>query len=127
MGSIELQKFGFSPKQHKQKVSNQLPPRHKHGEKFLMGPIPLKWLRRAYKLPGKALHVGIILWYWAGIKKNRTIVLSNIALIEFDITRYSKMRALKNLEHTGLVTVERHRGCAPIVTILDVTESPKNR
>jgi hypothetical protein len=37
------------------------PPRHRSGEKFLKGPIPLLWLIQAGRLPGKALHVGLLL------------------------------------------------------------------
>jgi len=44
-------------------------PRHKLGEKFLKGPIPWDWISRAAKQPGKAVHVALVLWFLAGIKK----------------------------------------------------------
>src|SRR5690349_820802 len=49
------------------------PPRHRPGEPFLKGPIPWRWLSRAMRLTGKALHVAILLWKESGIKQNRTI------------------------------------------------------
>ena len=36
---------------------------------FLKGPIPLPWLAVAATLPGKALAVGIIIWFLQGIQK----------------------------------------------------------
>ena len=50
--SMRLDVYQATPTQRKEK-----PPRHKQGEKFLKGPVPLKWLERAACLPGKALHL----------------------------------------------------------------------
>ena len=36
---------------------------------FVMGPIPLAWLGPATRLPGKALAVGLAIWYLRGLKK----------------------------------------------------------
>ena len=38
--------------------------------KFLKGPIPLYWLIAASKLPGKALAVGVVIWFRAGLEKS---------------------------------------------------------
>lgn len=118
MCPIEIQKFRLAGEQNRKKTAKQPPPRHKHGEKFLRGPIPLTWLSRASKLSGKALHVGIVLWFRAGIEQNRTIKLSNLSVKVVGLTRYSKNRALKHLESAGLITVERCAGRSPVVTIL---------
>ena len=117
MCPIELEKFKIPSKKNRHVLKDQPLPQHKRGERFLKGPIRLKWLTRAARLPGKSLHVGIVLWYWAGIKKSRTISLSNSAMKDFNVSRYAKMRALKHLESDGLVTLERHTGRAPVVTI----------
>jgi hypothetical protein len=47
----------------------QKPPHHKPGQEFLCGPVPLPWLRRAATLRGKALAIGIALWFKAGVTK----------------------------------------------------------
>lgn len=120
MVPIELQKFRLSNKKHKQKLRKIPPPCHKQGERFLKGPIPLKWLIRASKLPGKSFHVAILICYRGGIEKSRTIKLSNITVKTFGLTRFSKKRALKHLESAGLITVERYTGRSPIVTILEI-------
>jgi hypothetical protein len=99
-------------------------PRHKPGEKFLKGPVPLTWLARAARLPGKALHIGIVLWFLAGLKNTRSVSLPSTARQLFWIDRSAKRRALGWLEQAGLIIVERHPGRNPLVTLLDV-ENPQ--
>jgi hypothetical protein len=89
------------------------------GERFLKGPIPLKWLTHASMLPGKSLQVGIALWYLKGLKKNSVVKLTNVTLSEFGVKKDAKRRALKSLEEAGLVSIERYTGKNPIVTILN--------
>jgi hypothetical protein len=48
-------------------------PRHKPGEKFLKGPVPLPWLASTAQLPGKSLHLGIVLWFLTGLKNARAV------------------------------------------------------
>ncbi len=93
-------------------------PRPQAGEHFLKGPIPLGWLLKAGKLPGKSLHVGIAMWYAAGLTNSRTLRLSNIAVSRFGIDRNAKYRALSWLERAGLIAVDRNDGRSPTVTIL---------
>jgi hypothetical protein len=99
-------------------VLKQRPVRPRQGEHFLKGPVPLPWLEHAAKLPGKSLHVGIAVWYVAGLTRSRRVTLSNIAGHRFGLDRNAKYRALEWLEGAGLVAVERKLGRAPIITIL---------
>jgi len=94
-------------------------PRPNAGEHFLKGPIPLDWLALAARLPGRSLHVAILLWYAAGLQKTATVSLSNTLAQRFGIERNAKYRALRWLEHEGLVSVENNAGQAPRVTLLD--------
>jgi len=96
-------------------------PRHKPGDKFLKGPIPLAWLQAAAQQPGKAFHVGVALWFWAGIKRGRTIRLNLTRLEEsFGVRRHAASRGLVALAEAKLVSVIRHAGRSPVVTLLDV-------
>jgi hypothetical protein len=79
------------------------PPRHKPGEKFLKGPIPLVWLAKAARLQGKVLHVAIALWFMAGIKRARTVPLPSLTLRILGVRRQTSYRALTALEEAGLV------------------------
>ena len=99
------------------------PPRPKAGEKYVRGPIPLDWLSRAAKLPGRSLHVSIALWFVAGLTRSREVPLSNLSSARFGLDRNAKYRALAWLEKAGLIAVERKLGRAPLVTILETEDS----
>jgi hypothetical protein len=96
-----------------------LPPKHKKGEKFLRGPIPLNWIINASKLPGMALHVGIALWHLAGFKNCKIVKLSGKLLRGMGVNRHASYRALKKMEDANLIAVKRHLGRNPVVTILE--------
>jgi hypothetical protein len=96
------------------------PPHHQPGEHFLKGPIPKRWLERAAQAPGRALHVAVAVWFQAGIKKRREIRLGLAQLSDFGLNRFAASRGLTALERADLVSVVRHPGRQPIVTILDV-------
>ena len=94
------------------------PPRRRIVGRFLKGPIPWNWLQAAGRLPGKALHVGLVLWLRSGIQKSTRVQLSQKILREMGIGRHSVYRGLKALEKAGLVEVERRSGRLPVVNIL---------
>ena len=85
---------------------------------FLRGPIPWWWILRAAELPGKALVVGLCLWRLNGATKKNAITLSNTELKPFRVDRAAKSRALAALENAGLISVERHRGRWPVITLI---------
>jgi hypothetical protein len=103
--------------------TSQKAPRHKRGQEFLCGPVPLPWLRRAATLRGKALAVGIALWFKAGVTKRAEVRATGTLWEKIGIHRKSAYRGLSALETAGLITVVRHAGRAPIVTILEVTST----
>lgn len=94
----------------KRKVPRQLRP-------FLRGPVPIWWLAVAAELPGKALAVGLALWYRKGIIDAETVRPSWKLWKMLGIGRHAARRGLANLEAAGLVTVERKVGKNPLVTI----------
>lgn len=121
MTSIDLQKVRINDKTSGQYSATNIsrPPRPKHKEKFLRGPIPLNWLSHAATLPGRSLHVAIAVWFVAGLKKARIVPISNITALQFGLDRNAKYRGLEWLEDAELISVERRAGRAPIVTILE--------
>ena len=96
---------------------NNVSKRKVHGE-FLRGPVSMKWLGVAARLKGKALAVGIALWFKDGATRNSTIKTSPLLWKKLGIHRNSASRALKALEEAGLVIVEHRPGQTPLVTIL---------
>lgn len=118
MDFIDLKKWPQSGKPLVDNHPTKWPLQLKSGERFIRGPLPLKWFERAGQLPGKALCVAIVLWYQAGLCKSRVVKLSSKTLLGFGVDRHAKARGLAALEKTGLVRVERLPGRNPIVTIL---------
>ncbi|HEX2473270.1 MAG TPA: helix-turn-helix domain-containing protein [Lacipirellulaceae bacterium] len=86
---------------------------------FLKGPIPWQWLINAGRLPGKTLHVAIVLWHLVGLRKSLTVCWEPSKAKPFGMDRHTVYRALAILEKAGLVTVNRKKGRCPIVSILN--------
>ncbi|MBS0289748.1 MAG: hypothetical protein JSS07_06920 [Proteobacteria bacterium] len=116
---IDPQKLALTSSISMQNINSKKPPRHKPGERFLKGPIPLKWLSKAARLPGKAFHCSIAIYVLAGIREARIFPLERTVINELGINRHSVYRGLSALEKHKLINVERHPGRFPIVTILE--------
>lgn len=99
-------------------------PRPKPGEHFLKGPVPLPWIACAGRRKGKAMHVGVYVWYKAGLTRSRSVQLSPAELDEMGVDRFAVYRALEELESAGLVTVKRRTGRKAIVTIEEYGAEP---
>lgn len=92
--------------------------------RFLKGPIPWNWLEEAARLPGKALHVALEVWRESGCSRAQTVKVSTSALGSLGVSRRAAYAALRRLEVAQLVSVDRHRGRSPIVTILNSGNTP---
>ena len=91
------------------------------GNRFLKGPIPLHWLEQAARLPGKALAIGLVIWFLSGLKgRMDKIAVSDKQAIGVGVSRKARYRAIQALEKAGLITVVRRRGVSPRVAILDI-------
>jgi hypothetical protein len=95
------------------------PPRHRAGEKFLKGPIPWGWVQAAAALPGKALAVGVAVWFEAGCRNARSVPITLARLTRLGMSRDAASRAVRRLESAGLVAVDRPRGRGLVVTLCD--------
>ena len=76
------------------------------------------WALQAQKLPGKALHLAIGLSRLARMRQSKTVTPERKILGEFNIGERAARDGLKALETAGLVTVERHHGRLPRITLL---------
>ena len=118
MDILDPKTLSIGPHTAVQSVVEASLPRPRRGERFLKGPIPMSWLGIAARQPGKALHVAIMLWHLAGIQRGGRVSLSLSRMDVLGIKRTSASRGLKALETAGLVSVVRHPGRRPQVTIL---------
>ena len=89
---------------------------------FIRGPLPMSWLARAARLPGKALHVGLLLWFRVGCERSNVVRLTRRHGDLFVLDRHTAYRGLRALERAGLVNVARHRGRCPVMTVETVDE-----
>jgi len=92
-------------------------PRHRSNQRFLKGPIPWNWIVMASRLPGKTLHVGIALWFIAGLKKDKVVKMQKKIREEMGISRQAYHAALEHLEASGLISVQRKPGATPIIEL----------
>ena len=90
---------------------------------FLKGPIPMAWLNAAAKLPGKALNVGIAIWWLAGMSKTTAFKLTRKALNQLGVSRDAASDGLRRLEENRLILVKRLPGQRSTVEILPVAQS----
>ena len=88
---------------------------------YIRGPQPKNWVSRACKLPARCANLAWALWYRHGMEGNPVRVTTRLRQ-DFGLTRQSTYRALELMEDTGLIKVERRKGCAPRVTMLDGQE-----
>ncbi len=85
----------------------------------------MSWLCAASKASGQGsgFKVAIALWYLSGLTRQaKSVKLSGAVLREMGIERHAGYRGLEVLEAAELVSVERHPGRSPVVTILGVEE-----
>jgi hypothetical protein len=95
-------------------------------EQFIKGPIPLWWVKRAAKLPGKALVVGMAIWFLRGVTGTvEGIAVTDKLAAGFGVNRKVRYRAITALEKEGLICVDRRKGRSPRVTLVLVAD-PKS-
>lgn len=91
-------------------------------EASLRGPIAKKWICKAANMPGKSLHLALLIWCATSMNRMQSVTISNVDARSFGLERNAKYRALACLEDEGLISVERRLGKSPLVTLLDVGE-----
>ncbi len=96
--------------------------RAKRQQEFLRGPVPLPWLSQAVTLPGKTIAVGIAIWFAVGLQKSIRVKITRALRERLSITRKTCYHGLRALESAGLITVERHEGRCPVVTVREGAE-----
>jgi hypothetical protein len=99
------------------------PPRPRHGEWFLRGPIPWSWIETATRLPGKALAVGLLVWREAQARHRTTVRITFAKAAKLGMHPDTARRALRSLEQAGLVCIAHWPGCGSDVTLLDAPKT----
>ena len=87
-------------------------------KRFLKGPIPLDWLTAATQLPGKAINVGIALWWIAGMSKTDVLKLTRQAQLALNISKDAERDGLRRLQQAGLIELTTRPGQRHSVRII---------
>ena len=86
--------------------------------RFLKGPIPLGWVTRAARLPGKSLHVALAIWFKHGLGEKEVSLTPNL-LRQFGVAPRTARRLLEGLEEAGVVQLVKRNGRCPRATVSD--------
>ena len=87
-------------------------------EAFLKGPIPISWLNRAARLPGKSINVALAIFWMVGMCKTYQITLSKIALKNFHISADAALDALRRMEEAGLIKLQKSPGKRHLIKVI---------
>jgi DNA-binding MarR family transcriptional regulator len=80
--------------------------------RFLKGPIPLRDITAAARLPGKSLTLFLAIHHQTALTGKPLVTVPASLLDNLGISRSTKARCLKLLEGAGLVSVVRSKGQA---------------
>jgi hypothetical protein len=79
--------------------------------------VPWTWVERLDGASGKTYRVALCLLYQYWKNRGEPVKLANGMLGIDGVSRYSKWKALSDLEHRGLITVERRPRRSPIIRL----------
>ena len=111
-------------KRIKRNVSNGQWEEAKTKELFIRGPIPIPWVERVAKLPGKALALAVGLWWLHGMAKGGEVTVTRKMLGRLNISRDAAADGLLRLEKAGLIRVTRAPGNRPRARIVMYADTP---
>ncbi|EMI54653.1 hypothetical protein [Rhodopirellula sallentina] len=97
-------------------------PRHRPGERFIRGPIPMTWFRAASTCGNRAEAVAVLLWYAAGYQRRNPIKMTPALLRELRVHPKTAKRIVTRMSDLGLVQCEFARGRSPLVTIVSPSD-----
>ncbi len=86
---------------------------------FIHREISLAWFKALSQCGGACVHTGMVLRYWLFLNKSDRISATSRKFEKFGISKFQKLRALRELEEQGLIKVERRPGSNPEVMVLD--------
>lgn len=93
-------------------------------ERFLKGPIPMRCIAQAAKLPGQSLSVYLATHHQSALTRCDKVTLPKGLLSQLGVSRDAKSRALKELARAGLIQIEPVKGKSTRVRL--ITERPQN-
>jgi hypothetical protein len=84
-----------------------------------MPPIPEWWAMIAMALPGKAYHVGAIVWQECRITRSASCKLTAHVWEKFGLHRHTIRGGLTVLQEAGLIILQKRCKRSPLITIVN--------
>ena len=88
-------------------------------KRFVKGPIPLEWITAAAQLPGKAINVGIALWWLAGMSTTGILKLTRQSQLALNISKDAERDGLRRLQQAGLIELTARPGQRHSIRIIE--------
>lgn len=99
-------------------AKNGLLPRPQKGEKFIAANVPWSWFAIAAGLPGKALAIGMLVWWLVTVNKQPVVAFSYKRAECTGLSHESIRQSIRKLELAGLISVQRAPGRSPRIRVL---------
>ena len=93
---------------------------------FIHREISKAWFQALSECGSTCVHLVIVLRYWLFLEKSDKISATSRKFEKFGISKFQKLRALRELEEKGLIKVERRPGSNPEVMVLDPPSAMSN-
>lgn len=87
-------------------------------EKFIAINMPWSWFAVASSLPGKALGIGMIIWWLVIVEKKPVVRFSYKKARCTGLSGESIRQCIRSLERAGLIDVQRAPGRSPRIRVL---------
>lgn len=94
-------------------------------QRFVMGPIPVPWLARAFSLTPSASRCAVALYYQRGLSRCDEFKVEPARFRELGICDIARRRGLQELERAGLVYLQSRKSQTPTVTLVALGEALK--
>jgi hypothetical protein len=91
--------------------------RQRRAGRFLKGPILMRDVAVAAKLPGKALAVYLAIRHRIDLTRSAAVTLPASLMRELGVSKDAKARAQRQLETAGLISVRREPGRSPMIEL----------
>jgi len=109
----------FLPAEYAQRCADQA--ETKLSRRFIMGPIPLPWLAKAFTLTPSAIKCALALFYQRGLSGSDSFKIEPARFRELGIDDTARRRGLRELVDRGLVRLDRTQCKSPVAHLIQAT------
>lgn len=110
----------IAPREYEQRQRDRTDARL--SRRFVMGPIPVPWLARAFSLTSSAAKCALALFYQRGLCRSDEFKVEPARFRELGIHELARRRGLLELEIAGLIRLRKRTSKPPITELIGLKE-----